>query len=184
MVRAQQESSLHQLRAEVDRLTGRVGSENRYLREKIDASAGVSGNHRFEPGPAREPGPGHGGRAHRCDRSADRRHGHRKGTVRARAARAKPETSATARQRELCRASAHAHRERAVRPRAGRVHRCRDAAPRTIRGRRPGNALPRRNRGPAPGAAGQAVARAPGRRVPADWIVTNTQGRHAPDRGH
>jgi formate hydrogenlyase transcriptional activator len=36
MLRAQQESSLHQLRTEVDRLTGRVGSENKYLREKID----------------------------------------------------------------------------------------------------------------------------------------------------
>jgi formate hydrogenlyase transcriptional activator len=36
MLRAQQESSLHQLRAEVDRLTGHVGSENKYLREKID----------------------------------------------------------------------------------------------------------------------------------------------------
>jgi formate hydrogenlyase transcriptional activator len=36
MVRAQQESSLHQLRAEVERLNGRVGSENMYLREKID----------------------------------------------------------------------------------------------------------------------------------------------------
>jgi len=36
MLRAEQESSLHQLRSEVDRLTGRVGSENRYLREKID----------------------------------------------------------------------------------------------------------------------------------------------------
>jgi transcriptional regulator with GAF, ATPase, and Fis domain len=36
MLRAEQESSLHQLRSEVDRLTGRVGSENKYLREKID----------------------------------------------------------------------------------------------------------------------------------------------------
>jgi formate hydrogenlyase transcriptional activator len=36
MLRAEQESSLHQLRAELDRLTGRVGSENKYLREKID----------------------------------------------------------------------------------------------------------------------------------------------------
>src|SRR5215213_3406158 len=36
LLRAEQESSLHQLRAEVDRLTGRVGSENKYLREKID----------------------------------------------------------------------------------------------------------------------------------------------------
>jgi formate hydrogenlyase transcriptional activator len=36
MLRAEQESSLHQLRSEVDRLSGRVGSENRYLREKID----------------------------------------------------------------------------------------------------------------------------------------------------
>ena len=36
MLRAEQESSLHQLRAELDRLTGRIGSENKYLREKID----------------------------------------------------------------------------------------------------------------------------------------------------
>ena len=40
LVRAQQESSLHQLRAEVDRLTGRMGSENRYLREQIDDMKG------------------------------------------------------------------------------------------------------------------------------------------------
>jgi formate hydrogenlyase transcriptional activator len=36
MLRAEQESSLHQLRSEVDRLTGRMGSENMYLREKIE----------------------------------------------------------------------------------------------------------------------------------------------------
>ena len=36
MVRAHQESSLHQLRAEIERLSGRVNSENRYLREQID----------------------------------------------------------------------------------------------------------------------------------------------------
>jgi transcriptional regulator with GAF, ATPase, and Fis domain len=36
LVRTQQESSLHQLRSEVDRLSGRIGSENKYLREKID----------------------------------------------------------------------------------------------------------------------------------------------------
>ena len=34
--RAEQESSLHQLRTELDRLTGHIGSENTYLREKID----------------------------------------------------------------------------------------------------------------------------------------------------
>ncbi len=42
MVRAQQESALHQLRAEVDRLTGRIGSENKYLREKIDHLQGFN----------------------------------------------------------------------------------------------------------------------------------------------
>ena len=36
MLRAEQESSLQQMRTELDRLTGRVGSENKYLREKID----------------------------------------------------------------------------------------------------------------------------------------------------
>jgi formate hydrogenlyase transcriptional activator len=36
MVRAQHESSLHELRAELDRLTGRIGCENKYLREQID----------------------------------------------------------------------------------------------------------------------------------------------------
>ena len=41
IVRAQQESSLHRLRAEVDRLAGRVGSENTYLREKIDDLQGL-----------------------------------------------------------------------------------------------------------------------------------------------
>ena len=40
LLRAEQESSLHQLRSEVDRLTGRVGSENKYLREKIDLLQG------------------------------------------------------------------------------------------------------------------------------------------------
>ena len=36
MLRAEQESSLHRLRSELDRLTGRIGSENTYLREQID----------------------------------------------------------------------------------------------------------------------------------------------------
>ena len=40
LVRANQESSLNQLRAEVERLSGRVNSENRYLREQIDDMKG------------------------------------------------------------------------------------------------------------------------------------------------
>jgi transcriptional regulator with GAF, ATPase, and Fis domain len=36
ITRAEQESSLHELRTEVDRLSGGVRSENKYLREKID----------------------------------------------------------------------------------------------------------------------------------------------------
>ena len=55
-----------------------------------------------------------------------------------------------------------AARERAVRPRQGRVHRRRPRQGRPRAGRRGRHAVPRRDRRHQPGAAGQAAARAPG----------------------
>ena len=69
-------------------------------------------------------------------------------------------------------------RERAVRPREGRVHR-RDVEPaRQVRAGRRRDDLPRRGGRPARGVAGQAAARAAGRRVPA-----RRRRRDAPRRG-
>ena len=62
--------------------------------------------------------------------------------------------------RELRGDSGDAHRERAVRPREGRLHRRAGAADRPLRAGRPLDDLPRRDRRPAARRPGQAAARA------------------------
>ena len=72
MLRAEQEPSLHQLRSEVDRLTGRIGQI--YLREKIEPLCRDFPRIIGESPALRRPSPGDGSRAHRRDRAPHRRY--------------------------------------------------------------------------------------------------------------
>ena len=71
-----------------------------------------------------------------------------------------PRVARPVRRRQPRGAAADAHRERALRPREGRLHRRERAPQRPLRARRRRHALPRRDRRPRPGAADQAAARA------------------------
>ena len=123
MVRADHESSLHELRSEVDRLTGGMGSENKYLREKIDHLQGF--HEIIGESPALRESLARVMEVAPTDATVlligDT------GTGKELFARALHERSPRRRARSCsvncARAAAHAHRERAVRPREGRVHR-------------------------------------------------------------
>ncbi len=73
----------------------------------------------------------------------------------------------------------HAARERAVRPREGRVHRRRRAPPGLLRAGQPRHAVLRRDRRDDPGHAGQAAARPAGALVPAARRPARAVGRRA-----
>ena len=83
------------------------------------------------------------------------------------------------REGQLRRADRDAARDRAVRPREGRVHRRDQAQARPVRAGRQGHAVPRRGRRHDAGAAGQAAARAAGARVRARRRRGDHQGRRA-----
>ncbi len=112
-------------------------------------------------------GAGHAGGAVRRARAADGRVGHRQGTARRAHSPQQPVRGRPVREGELRGDPGGPARERAVRPREGRVHR-RDLEPaRQVRAGRRRDHLPRRGARPARVVAGQAAARAPGRGVPA-----------------
>ena len=86
--------------------------------------------------------------------------------------------------RQLRGAAARAGRERAVRPREGRVHRRAAAAPRPLRAGRRRHPVPRRDRRAAARRAGQAAARAAGARVRARRRHAQPARRRARHRRH
>ena len=120
---------------------------------------------------------GDAGGAIRRDRAAVGRVRYRQGA----AGRAHPPRESVCRgavrEGQLRRDSDRADRERAVRPREGRVHRRGGAPPRQVRAGRRRHDLSRRSRRPARSLAGEAAARAAGRRAPA-------RRRRADDQGH
>ena len=87
--------------------------------------------------------------------------------------------SPAARLRQRRRPAGGAVRERAVRPREGRVHRCQSGSRRPLRAGRRRHAVPRRDRQRAAGTAGQAAARPRDRRVRARRLVADAAGRRA-----
>ena len=93
-----------------------------------------------------------------------RRDRHRQGGVRAGDPRLQPAPQAPDGPRQLRRDPGGAHRERAVRPREGRLHRRARAPGRAVRAGRRRHDLPRRDRRAAARGAGQAAARAAGAR--------------------
>ena len=101
----------------------RLATENILLKEELAAAPRRAADHRR--GPAAEAGLAgaapRGG--HRRDRAARRRERHRQGAVRARAARAQPARRRPVRRHQLRRDSREPARDRAVRPREGRLHR-------------------------------------------------------------
>ena len=108
------------------------------------------------------------------DGADPRRDGHRQGTGRARDPQPERAARAHVRQAELRRHPDRPARERAVRPREGRVHRRDRAANRPLRAGARRHAVPRRGRRHSAGAAAQAAARPAGAGVRA-------AGQHAND---
>ena len=85
---------------------------------------------------------------------------------------------------QLRRDPVHAHRERAVRPREGRLHRGAEPADRPLRSRPRLDAVPGRNRRAAAGAAGQAAARARRTGSSSGWAARRRSGGRAHHRRH
>ena len=112
-------------------------------------------------------------------RADHRRERHRQGAGRARDPRALQARRRAVRQAQLRGDPVGADRERAVRPREGRVHRRDPAAARQVRARRRRHAVPRRDRRHEPERAGQGPARAAGERARARRRRRDDQGRRA-----
>ena len=117
------------------------------------------------------------GAAHRGDR-------HRQGRRRARAPRPLPAGARPVRARRLRGALPHPDRERAVRPRAGRLHRSARSARGPLRAGGRGDGLPRRDRGARRAAAGEAPARAARSRIRAHRRRRDAADDGARDRRH
>ena len=90
--------------------------------------------------------------------------GHRQGAGRPGDPLQRRHPTRAAGRRQLRGAARAAARERALRPRAGRLHRRRPPEEGPVRAGQGGHAVPRRDRRAAAGDAGQAAPRAPGRR--------------------
>ncbi len=88
------------------------------------------------------------------------------------------------RRAELRRHPREPDRERAVRPREGRLHQRAGPATGKVRGGRPRHALPRRDRRHVPGHAGEGAARAAGDALRADRRRGADRGGRARHRGH
>ena len=139
---------------------------NRYLDEELRNALGRRRGDRRIGGHARGHGTGAASRLHRCDGAHHRRDRHRQGARRAR----DPSARVTRKDRPFVKLNcaalpADADRERAVRPREGRLHRRARATRRPLRARRRRHAVPRRDRRAAARPAGEAAARAAGGRV-------------------
>ena len=124
------------------------------------------------------------GRAVRRQRADHRRARHRQGGGRALAARRLAARGPPVRGGERRRRQRGRLRERAVRPREGRLHRRQGRPGRLLRAGRRRHAVPRRDRQHAAEPAGQAAARAADRRVPPGGLVAGAPGRRARPRGH
>ena len=118
------------------------------------------------PEPGHRPGAHdhHQGRADRRRRAGDRRERHRQGTGRAPTAPAEPSRPGSVRRPQLCGDPRGPGRERAVRPREGRLHGGHCGPRRRLRAGRWRHAVPRRSRRHAATDASEAAARAAGTR--------------------
>ncbi len=119
-------------------------------------------HHRREPGDARGLQRHRAGRAEQGERAHHRRERHRQGARRAGDSREQPARGGALREAQLRRARGDAPRERALRPREGRVHRRGRPPRRALRAGRRRHALPRRDRRDLASHAGQAPARPAG----------------------
>ena len=136
------------------------------------------------PGDAPALCPGGADRAQRGTGLAQWREWHRQGAGRPGAAPAQPPGRRPLRPGELRRRPPRAHRERALRPREGRLHRRPAAAAGEVRAGLGRHLVPRRGGGHAPGDAGQAVASASRRRVRAGGRHRDPPGGCAGGGGH
>ena len=109
---------------------------------------------------------------------------HRQGAARPRDPRARPAARPALHRRQLRRPARHAHRERALRPREGRLHRRDPGEARSVRARRPRDAPPRRDRRARARPPDEAPPRPRGRRDPAARVDGDAQGRRPDHRGH
>ena len=184
-VRAGRPSPLHADRAQRERASrGRAAHPLAHRRDRVPArGAARAGARGRDHGPQRGADPGAAragaGGADGHDRAGPGRDGDRQGAVRAR----HPRRQRTARQApgegELRGDPGDAHRERVLRPRAGRLHRGDRQAGRPLHAGRRRHHLPGRGRGTAHRPAGQAAARAAGGGVRAGGQLAHAQGRRA-----
>ena len=166
---------------EIRHLRDRVESENVYLREEIRRGsdfAAIVG----QPGHPRRPRAGHPGRADRQLGAAPRRDGHRQGASRPGHPRHEPPAKRAAGDRQLCGPAAEPHRERAVRPREGRLHRRHRGKGGALRAGRRGHTLPGRDRRAFSRSPGQAAPLPAARGVRAGGLRAHPTGGRA-DRG-
>ena len=158
--RRQREDELRRSLEEIERLKDRLQAESDYLKAEISeshAQGEITGPERRHPeGPAAVEQVG----ADRLLRARAGETGTRQGARRPGDPPAEPARGPPDGQGQLRRAADRPHRERAVRPREGRLHRGPDAPGRALRGRRRRDPLPRRDRRAAARAAGEAAARA------------------------
>ena len=147
--------------------------EHRLLLERVERELGQGSIIGSGPGMQQGVRRHRQGGRHRPDGARSRRERHRQGTRRAGAAPAQ-RAQATPFVAVNCAAIPRAGRERAVRPREGRVHRRQCAAHRTLRGGARRHALPGRGRRHAARDAGQSAARAGGATSSSASAATST----------
>ena len=127
----------------------RMVAENRLLQGGAGRAAGRADDHRPRPVARACDGDVHRAAATDTTGAARRRERHGQGAGRARAARAQRPRRRALRRDQLRRDSGDAARNRAVRPREGRVHRRERAQAGPLRAGASRHALPRRDRRPA-----------------------------------
>ena len=170
---------------EVRRLNRLLDRENALLKEELRADQARLALRRRRARPCRRCWSGCGSSRPRDSTVAHpRRDRHRQGGARADGPRPLAALRGAVRDGEPGGAARHAHRERALRPREGRLHRRRPAAAGQVRAGRGRDALPRRGGGRAAERAGAAPARPAGARAPARGRHGDREGGRAGGGGH
>ena len=123
LARRDAEVALRAALVENERLRERLEAENVYLEGRAQRGSGLRRDRRAQRGPPWGAGEGPSGGRHRRPGPPSRGDRHRQGAARPRPSHARPPARSSLRRGELRRPARRAHRERALRPREGRLHR-------------------------------------------------------------